>query len=133
MFICRLRGLLVAIAVVYATVRVEAQGALPTNCVCPEECNCSLLHSKIECANRNLRTIPSGINFCSWPGVATMQVYYVECDMLRKNHYCVIIYNLSRRALTSPTPFLVCRDLSGNQITRIPRFAFSLLRNLSKL
>lgn len=86
MYIYRLRGLLVALAVAYAAEYVRAQGAFLTNCVCPEECNCNLLHSKIECADRNLRTIPSGINSCSWPGVTTLQVYCVERDLLSRNH-----------------------------------------------
>ena len=73
------KSLLVALAVLQAAVLAAAQsgaGTLtPAGCVCPDECDCDVLHGTINCAGRNLQAIPTNINSCSWPGIIKMQVY----------------------------------------------------------
>ena len=70
----QIRGLLVLTVLSHAYFCVAAEQNLTAECVCPAECECSFLHSVINCANRNLSSIPYNINSCSWPGVTLMQV-----------------------------------------------------------
>ena len=134
--------LLVALAVLQAAVLAAAQsgaGTLtPAGCVCPDECDCDVLHETINCAGRNLQAIPTTINSCSWPGIIKMQVYTYTIQHstvygYSGDRYLNMLLGLRMRSSKLAPPSFPCRDLSENAIRHVPGFAFSNLLKLERL